>query len=230
MRREKKDYIRRLLVKNGLSPDTILHGYDRCKGCVISCCEKNACAMLSCDFEKITVKTIKKMVKSGEYMIAANIVLHSGRDFPMEPVLYVCPREEAAGPVHLSLLHSKCSKLGEQGCLYDPEKRPTQGLMVIPGKGNEPCIQLVPSLSKEWAPYQGVLKAVVREITKLDADDLFKSNVFKELGKLRMKLQKHIYQEQPWTINEKIALSMLNQAGLLNVYEELIYNMVLGVQ
>lgn len=217
----KEAYINELLEKNHhTGPIT---GFAACKKCKGLCCYRNSCSCAPADLgEDVTVRSVERMLATGKYMITATYVVDKAckttLPVPIRVIPHISAREVGAGEVHISLMHSKCALLGENGCTLTKEERPTQGLLLIP-KNEEECEDLMPFMSTIWAPYAKVLDKVVKRKTGMTSQQHLEKEAIPLLRKLREKLLMATMYHGSITHGEYMALLVFNAWGALPEHE-----------
>ena len=142
---------------------------DLCSKCKGSCCKVSGCMYMPSDFKKMKYITIKKELLKGNISIDAFPVknLSFNKD-AWTLILFLRARNKDKDVVDLFTSDGPCKMLGENGCFYDEDERPSCGLMVKPTFVNGPCPKTFDDgeFMRSWLKHQSVLEQLLEEFTK----------------------------------------------------------------
>ena len=155
---------------------------EMCSLCGGMCCMKSGCDYSARDFKDCSYNTLTKELSKGNISIVSFLKFKDGNDY--EYFLYLRARNTNRDIVDLISMKTKCSMLGDTGCMYDYKHRPEGGRNLIPRKDiDSPCIpdKDPKDIVLSWKPYQKVLKRIVLEYTgmsvekkiRIDVENLF---------------------------------------------------------
>ena len=139
---------------------------------------KSGCDYSAKDFKDCSYNTLIKELAKGNISIVSFIKFKEGRDY--ESFLYLRARNMNRDIVDLISMKSKCSMLGDNGCIYDYKHRPEGGKNLIPRKDiDSPCIpdRDPKDIVMSWKPYQKVLKRIVLEYTGMSVEKKIRVDV-----------------------------------------------------
>lgn len=92
---------------------------DICRQCGGRCCKKSGCDYSAKDFTDLSFKSLCEILSEGKISIVAFIkfkILHNGKNIA-DPFLYLRARNENRDIVDLVSMKTRCSQLGDDGCL-----------------------------------------------------------------------------------------------------------------
>lgn len=99
-----------------------------CAKCGGICCKKSGCDCSSKDFESIKFKALLETLNSGKYSITSYCDFYPTKDgYKNIPFLYLRARNEGKGVVDLLSFKTRCANLGENGCEFSADERPSGG-------------------------------------------------------------------------------------------------------
>ena len=141
---------------------------DLCAKCKGSCCKVSGCMYMPSDFKKMKYITIKKELLKGNISIDAFPVknLSFNKD-AWTLILFLRARNKDKDVVDLFTSGGPCKMLGENGCFYDEDERPSCGLMVKPTFVNGPCPKTFDDdeFLRSWLKHQSLLELFIKEYT-----------------------------------------------------------------
>ena len=141
---------------------------DLCAKCKGSCCKVSGCMYMPSDFKKMKYLTIKKELSKGNISIDAFPVknLSFNKD-AWTLILFLRARNKDKDVVDLFTSGGPCKMLGENGCFYDEDERPSCGLMVKPTFVNGPCPKTFDDdeFMRSWLKHQSLLELFIKEYT-----------------------------------------------------------------
>ena len=206
----KKEYLERELKRVGYSGKIV--GFSKCKKCGL-CCLRNACSCAVSDFDEITVESIEKIIDSGKYMITASYTVNE-KGFPIKAVPHISAREvnSPKNGVNITMIHSKCAMLTDNGCALTEDDRPSQGLLLIPI--GEDCKAFMDTPTEQWKPYMHILDQVVIKRTGKSSQQLFEDEFPNLANRLKRKVQMSIlYNNNPIEFAEYQAIDLIEKWG-----------------
>lgn len=211
MNEKKKGFMEQTLNDAGYRGK--ITGFSECVGCG-ECCLTNACSCVPDEFSEITVKSIEELIDSGKYMITASYDVAVGRrGIPVKAYPHISAREANCPEdgVNITMMHSKCTMLGDNGCKFNEDERPVQGLLLIPmGIG---CKCFVDTPTAIWKPYEKVLDEIVVKRKGKTTQQLFEEELFPLAKELKQKIQMSVIYNQTISLQEKIAAEALLRLG-----------------
>ena len=118
------------------------------------------------DFKKMKYITIKKELLKGNISIDAFPVKGFNLD-AWTLILFLRARNKDKDVVDLFTSGGPCKMLGENGCFYDEDERPSCGLMVKPTFVNGPCPKTFDDgeFMRSWLKHQSLLELFIKEYT-----------------------------------------------------------------
>lgn len=150
-----------------------------CASCGI-CCLNCGCDYFPSDFEKIDVETIENLLNEGRTSIIAHLKFNEmkGRLYA-SVMLYLRARNVNRSEIDLLSVKTSCASLGENGCYFDFNNRPSGGALLIP-KADRKCYYEIDRETevREWANYQKILQRVVKRRTGLSVQEKLKEDVY----------------------------------------------------
>ena len=155
-----------------------------CKQCGGRCCKKCGCDYSALDFEDLSYNAICELLSKGKVSIVSMVSfnkLSNGKTLA-NLFLYLRARNVDRDVIDLISVKTRCSQLTDSGCSYTYDDRPSGGKNLVPvpnGKCYPADDQF--KLVETWAPYQNVLRKVVKRYTgksvenkaREDAENLF---------------------------------------------------------
>lgn len=151
---------------------------EMCAMCGGMCCMKSGCDYSAKDFKDCSYNTLTKELAKGNISIVCALKFKEGRDY--EYFLYLRARNMNRDIVDLISMKSRCSMLGDSGCIYDYKHRPEGGKNLIPRKDmDSDCIpdRDPKDIVMSWKPYQKVLKRIVLEYTGMSVEKKIRVDV-----------------------------------------------------
>lgn len=153
-----------------------LENYEICKNCGGMCCKKSGCDYWISDFEDKSYQYLYEKLMEGNISIVSTISfekLPNGNLFA-NPFLYLRARNQNRPIIDLLSMKTTCSMLGEFGCKYETDKRPSGGLHLVP-RENHNCSPLQNPLVEmgKWESYQKVLSKLVKRISGYSVEERF---------------------------------------------------------
>lgn len=152
-----------------------------CKKCGGFCCIKSGCDYSAKDFDDLRYDALYKVLMEGKTSIVA-FLRFSKSKFGQEyilPFLYLRARNTDRDVVDLLSLKTRCSLLGENGCEYDIDKRPSGGLNLIPDKDGCYPLEDPFEIVNTWESYQKVLARLVKRFTGKSVDKQLECDIEK---------------------------------------------------
>lgn len=126
-----------------------------CFKCGGKCCKRIGCAYYPDDFEDLTLEGLRRQIDKG--YISIDIDAEESMNY------YLRARNKYASVYDLNA-GGICKALGEHGCIYDFDHRPTQGRLLVPLESTECKLSVrSPELGEQWEPYQETLKKLSKE-------------------------------------------------------------------
>lgn len=150
-----------------------------CAECGGECCKKVGCTFSPQDFirlspeHKLTPEGILNEVKKGYITLE----LYDGDQHYVEGLIWAPRMRNKGGPIIEDLiigrrLEGECIALGENGCAFSYEDRPTEGKLLIPRKtdGEINCESRygLRRALREWKQYQEIILKVVESVRGKD--------------------------------------------------------------
>lgn len=153
----------------------IYENLDICGKCGGKCCKKSGCDYYPEDIKTSAYKEILEILECGNISIVSLLVINEYKGkMLVEPFLYLRARNIDRDVIDLFSFKKQCSMLGDDGCKYSFEERPTGAKMLIP-KENGMCSRDSEEINKfkeKWAPYQKTLSKIVKKITGMTPDEI----------------------------------------------------------
>lgn len=150
-----------------------------CASCGM-CCINCGCDYFPCDFEKINVETIVKVLNEGRTSIVAHLEFNEmkGRIYA-SVMLYLRARNINRSEIDLLSVKTTCASLGKNGCYFDFENRPSGGALLKPS-ANGRCYYEIDRAAeiKKWQNYQKTLQKVIKLKTGLSVSEQLKKDVY----------------------------------------------------
>lgn len=148
-----------------------------CKKCGGRCCKKSGCDYIPSDFEQLSFEYLYNKLLEGKISIVSALKIETlpNGNLYANPFLFLRARNTNRPIVDLFSLKTVCSQLGENGCNYSIEERPTGGVNLIPQKHGK-CYSLKDpkELMYSWESYQKILNRLVKRINGVSADEQLK--------------------------------------------------------
>jgi len=142
-----------------------------CSKCKGRCCKNCGCFYSPRDFKEISYRYLKKEIEKGYISIDFIPKTKKSRDVPKDTL--VLRSRNVDRPVvdtDINFRPMRCKRLTEQGCSLTYDERPTGGKKLMPILNVEGYICCYPmygiiECTKEWRPYQRVLRRLYRRFT-----------------------------------------------------------------
>lgn len=148
---EKREFLIRLeKTNNPFNPQV-------CKDCGGDCCKTQSCFAMPWDIDPFTAENIWYLLEKGFYSIRAFFELGKAYAF-------LEAREVGHGPFAVLTSHARCSHLGEEGCWFFNQERPSGGIALIPGPHCESVLELE-EFEKSWKDPE-VVKVMAKVLKK----------------------------------------------------------------
>ena len=217
MLKAKKDFIEKTKAEHGYSGR--ITGFSRCAKCGGACCKVNSCACVPADFEDLSVEGIERALDTGNYMITAVYRNASKEGIPFIPVPFLAAREVGApeNGVNITMVHSMCALLGDDGCILSEDERPSQGLLLIP-KEEDQCVCYVNAPGELWFPYREVFDEVIRKRTGKTAQDFFEEEAEPLAHSIEEKIRDAIMNEGYITKSDYLIAKAMLFLGMFNYF------------
>lgn len=151
---------------------------DMCRQCGGICCLKCGCDYDIKDFKDCSYNTLTKELAKGNISIVCFFKFRNDNSY--EAILYLRARNSNRDIVDLVSMKTKCSMLGEDGCMYDYKQRPEGGKNLIPRKDiDSMCMsdRDPKDIVMSWKPYQKTLKRIVLQYTGMNLDKRIRLDV-----------------------------------------------------
>lgn len=152
-----------------------------CKSCGGDCCKKSGCDYIPSDLSSLHKEQLYRVLCEGKISIVSALLFDRLKDGKLiiSPFLYLRARNQNRPIVDLVSLKTPCSQLGENGCKYDFEHRPSGGTNLIPTANHMDCHpNIEPTLlMKDWWRYQRVLEKLVKRFTGVSVDVKLKEDI-----------------------------------------------------
>ena len=157
------------MTENSSRKNNIYENVTMCKQCGGDCCKRCSCCFSPTDFEEISFDYLKMQLEKGYISIdtISSIYVLRVRNEDAPIVDTEVSKQHAA----LSCGYTPCILLTETGCKLDFAHRPFGGKMYIPDfNGFIHCYTKYPDYvcTKEWKPYQDILKKLYDYFSNLD--------------------------------------------------------------
>lgn len=152
-----------------------------CSECGGKCCKiAGGCSYTTDDFKDLSFNNLYNILLEGKVSITAQMkidVLPNGKKC-ITPFLTLRVRNIDRPIVDLLSTKTPCTQLGETGCNYDYENRPTGGKNLVPAPNCE-CQPLIDIdvLLKDWENYQKVLSRLVKRFSGMSVDQRLRLDV-----------------------------------------------------
>ena len=187
---------------HGQSYSGPLTGFEQCKFCGGKCCKSNSCMCYPIDFgNDITTEKVLSALDSKKYMISFLMKWNDTHtDLIVIPVISAREQNCPENGIAITLFHTRCSLLTENGCTLPAHERPTMGLAHIP-LDSSACRDLIDLPFEAWKIHQPVLDKVVSARTGLTTKKLFDFMIKEEAIYLQKALNYAV------TTNTSLALS-----------------------
>ncbi len=152
-----------------------LENRELCAKCGGRCCLEMGCYYSAEDLKVIDSRSIKEMLSEGYTSIKADILT----SIPKKIMLSLKARNIGADVIDLVSYTRSCMVLGENGCKYSLDKRPSGGKYLIPnekGMCDYSEISLL-DIIESWLPYQKLLKSICEDISGRKYEELLAEKV-----------------------------------------------------
>lgn len=151
-----------------------------CAKCGGFCCKKCGCDYFVSDFDNLKLDYLLNVLSDGKISVVSSLDFKKTQNGKLIclPVLSLRARNENREVIDLLSFKTRCSQLGNNGCLYDLDNRPSGGATLIPGL-NMACHSDVNRLEElnKWLPYQNVLGKIVKRYTGKSIDSKLREDV-----------------------------------------------------
>lgn len=213
MTTKKKMFLEETMKKNSYSGN--ITGFSRCVGCG-KCCRINACACVPDDFNDLSLDAIEKIIDTGNFMITASYepTTKSG-GIPIEVFPYISAREVACpeNGINITMMHSRCSMLGSDGCKFGEDERPSQGLLLIP-ESNSKCKCMLDTPTDFWMDYKEKLDIIIKRRTGKISQELFEEELFPRANSIKRKIQMAVLYNEPVSYQEYMVADAMRSLGV----------------
>lgn len=155
---------------------------DICRECGGMCCKKSGCDYSALDFKNCSYNTLYNELLKGDKSIVSymKFKVDSNGNYTYEPLLYLRARNNGRDIVDLVSIKTGCSLLGENGCKFSYEERPSGGKNLKPVRKEEgECVPLASPLYivNSWIKHQQTLKRLVLNLTGMNLDKKIRFDV-----------------------------------------------------
>ena len=155
---------------------------DICRECGGMCCKKSGCDYSANDFKNSSYDTLYKELLKGDKSIVCYMKFKtdSNGNYTYEPFLYLRARNKGRDIVDLVSIKTGCLSLGENGCKFSYEERPSGGKNLKPVRPEDgPCVPLVSPLYivNSWLKHQQTLKRLVLNLSGMNVDKKIRFDV-----------------------------------------------------
>lgn len=151
-----------------------------CAECKGFCCKKSGCDYFVSDFESMDTNYLENFLRKGYSSIIASLDFKrlSNDKIVVTPILYLRARNINRDIVDLLSMKTTCMSLGENGCLFNINQRPSGGVTLIP-KENMKCYSIIDRNEEllKWLPYQKILHRLVKRFTGMSVDAKLREDI-----------------------------------------------------
>lgn len=132
------------------------------------------------DFPNLQFDTLVDALETGRVSVCASFTIDLSRSkAKATPTLYLKAREIGKDKLDLFSIPAACLSLGDDGCYFSLDKRPSGGAIMIPrGDGKKCSGPLTDNEQMDlWVPFQQQLKRVVENYSDLRLNVLISRDV-----------------------------------------------------
>ncbi len=166
-----------------------INGYfdkEICNGCG-KCCIQGGCGYPPSDFEKMSYGFLKSKLEEETIAIEA-IIKPSFVDgeYTWYPLLAMRSRNIDRGIVDLISYRTPCVLLGEKGCTYEDDERPSLGRYLKPSENGD-CKQMLEreKIEQAWIKHQDTLHGLVKYFSGKSVEE----NILKDISDLKKQMK-----------------------------------------